>query len=144
MTGTLAIKPPRQVGRDLTAAVATLKAKGIANPEIAQMLGLSLEEVATITCSPRFAKELVRLVDPQSLDKLVVSEGINSLMTLAQLRDDPATPPQVRAMCAKELSNRAFGQPKEVREVSQEPQTPAEILEEIKRLEEELKRLQQN
>ncbi len=142
---------PASGAADLIPKIAFLKAKGLTTPEISSALGLTVQEVTFYTRQPAFHKQLLALLaaKPNLGDSYITGEGWSSVVVMSAMRDDPNVPAAVRLSCARELANRAFGQPRQVQEVfnrssESEPTTPSEITERIAKLEQELRRYECN
>ena len=140
-----------RIERDRIGLVAQLKARGLSHGEISSATGLAPATLVAIVTLPEFRKRLLALLTHDAtadLTAYLTGEGINSVVTLAELRDDVNTPKNVRAMCANSLADRAFGkavQTTEYRNTSKPlPATDAEQEAELKRLETEYSRLKAN
>lgn len=131
--------------------IAQLKARGLTHDQISAATGLAPASIVAVVTQPEFRRRLVRILTTDAsanFDAYKLAEGVNSLATLAELRDDPATPRNTRATCAVALADRAWGKPTVAIEHSQRdkalPADDAAQVVEIERLEKELARLKAN
>lgn len=128
-----------------------LKAHGFSNLEIAEKTGYSPVMVSQILRQPWARERLITEISKSGRDvlsELIKGTGVDSVMTLVELRDDKNAPAAVRKACASDLIDRILGKPTQhiesdatVRHVSTEI---GEVDRELQSLETELKRISHN
>jgi hypothetical protein len=114
-------------------------AKGMGVKEVAQACEVTPQCVTQWLKNPWFQERVTELLHAagfNEVEALLKGEGINSYLTLVELRDDPQTPKHVRSDIAKDILNRVLGKP------VQRVETDATVrsgdpVEEVRRLEEE-------
>lgn len=91
-----------------------LKMAGNSNQEIAEIMGYSYGHVAKITRQKWFLKAFATIAaenGKDALDELFKSEGLNSVHTLIEIRDDPNAKHADRRLSAEHLLDRFLGKP---------------------------------
>ena len=94
--------------------VILLRAQGQPISAIQRATGLSFGTVSELLALPRVQRRIITLIKEggtRGRSSFFDSEGIQSALTLAALRDDTSTPKATRAKCCEILMNRAWGQP---------------------------------
>lgn len=101
--------------RTVKQLIISLKAAGESNAKISAVSGWSMEDVNSLLNEDWAKVRLIREMEALGRDPvatLINSSGVDNVLTLMMLRDNPAASPQVRFSAAKELMNRQYGTPR--------------------------------
>lgn len=91
-----------------------MKAQGMSNRLIAEKMNVSEGWVSQIMRQPWARLRVLDMIKENGADAvqtLLKGTTIDSVLTLVDLRDDPKTPPAVRASAASNLIDRVLGKP---------------------------------
>jgi hypothetical protein len=92
---------------------AVLYAHGTSGAQIARELEKTPQAISNLIRQPFFQERVAGIMAETARDigELFRAERINTLATLIALRDDPSTPPAVKATVCRELFDRSMGRP---------------------------------
>ena len=123
-------------------SAAVMCAMGSSNGEIARAHGKSGHSVSNLFHQKFFQARVTEIMaaNRRDVSDSFRAEWFATLAVLVEMRDDPATPANTRAVVCRELLDRAMGRPTQHVEVSSEV-TSSDPVEEYERIEAENKRL---